>query len=81
LCLVLLVQSASGYQPIPIIGDYNEYAEDVNIHLGDDTDPSLTPSAPDTISYTERFPLYVELKRQEVRLVLTVVNVLPDGAK
>ena len=81
LCLFLIIQSASGYQPIPIIGDYYEYAENVNIHLGDDTDPSLTPSAPDTISYTKSFSMYGELRRQQVRLIITVVNVLPSGAK
>lgn len=80
-CLIFIIHPASGYQPIPIIGFYNEEAEDVNVHLGDDTDPQLTPSDPGTVSYTHRFPMYNKLRRQEVRLVITVVNVLPSGAK
>ena len=68
LCLVLLIQSASGYQPIPIIGYYFKKAEDVNVHLDDDKDLSLTPSAPDTISYTESFSMHGELKRQATKM-------------
>lgn len=81
LCLIFFIHSASGYEPITIIGDYYESDEKVNNHLGDDTDPDLTPSDPDTLSYTKTFQVHRELRRQQVRLVLTVVNVLPEAAK
>ena len=81
LCLIFFIHSASGYEPITIIGDYYESYEKVNNHLGDDTDPDLTPSDPDTLSYTKTFQVHRELRRQQVRLVLTVVNVLPEAAK
>lgn len=81
LCLIFCIHSASGYEPIPIIGYYYNDGEEVNLHLGDDKDPDLTPSDPDILSYTKTFQVFSELKRQQVRLALTVVNVLPEGAK
>ena len=77
LCLFLLIQSASGYQSIPIIGYYFEKAEDVNVHLDDDKDLSLTPSAPDIISYTESFSMYGELKRQAIIMENSVLSCRP----
>lgn len=80
-CLIFFIHPTSGYEPIPIIGYYYESSEEVNIHLGDDTDPGLTPSDPDTLSYVKTFSLFSELRRQQIRLVLTVINVLPQAAK
>jgi hypothetical protein len=80
-CLILFIPLASGYEPIPLIGYFYDSAEEVKVHIGDDIDTELTPSDPDTLSYTKTFPMYNDIRRQEVRLVLTVVNVLPCGAK
>lgn len=79
-CLILFIHLASGYEPIPIIGYFYDNAEEVKVHIGDDIDPELAPSDPDTLSYTKIIILN-DIRRQEIRLVLTVVNVLPSGAK
>lgn len=81
LFLLLLIPSVSAYQNIPIIGNYYEYAVEVNFHLGDNTDNSLTPPAPTGLSYTNTFSFYGTPKRHEVRLLLTTVNVQPSAAK
>jgi len=81
LFLLLLIPSVSAYQNIPIIGNYYEYAMEVNLHLGDNTDNDLTPPAPTGLSYTNTFSMYGSPKRHEVRLLLTTVNVQPSAAK
>ncbi|MDP3104706.1 MAG: hypothetical protein Q8M95_08865 [Candidatus Methanoperedens sp.] len=81
LFLLLLIPSVSAYQNIPIIGNYYEYAMEVNLHLGDNTDNGLMPPAPTGLSYTNTFSFYGSPKRHEVRLLLTTVNVQPSAAK
>lgn len=58
LFLLLLIPSVSAYQNIPVIGNYYEYAMEVNLHLGDNTDNDLTPPAPTGLSYTNTFSFY-----------------------
>ena len=80
-CLILATSAASGYTNIHMVGEIYGYGDDVKIHLGDDTDNSLSPPAPESVSYTYSFTQYREVQRDDIRLVLTVVNVLPAGAK
>lgn len=80
-CLILGTLAASGYTNIPMVGEIYGYGDDVRIHLGDDTDDSLSSPAPESVSYTYSFTQYKEAQRDDIRLVLTVVNVLPAGSK
>jgi hypothetical protein len=80
LFLILLIPPVSAYDNIAILGPYGA-ALNVNIHLGDDTDNDLSPPEATGISYTHTFSMYGEPKRQEVRLLLTTVNVQPSGGK
>ena len=80
-CLILATSAASGYTNISMSGDDYGYGDDVKIHLGDDTDESLSSPAPESVSYTYSFTQNKEVQRDDIRLVLTVVNVLPAGAK
>lgn len=81
LFLLLLIPSVSAYESIPIIGYFYESAVDVNQHLGDNTDNALVPPEPTSISYINTFSIYGSPRRQEVRLLLTTVNVQPSAAK
>lgn len=80
-CLILATSTASGYTNIHMVGEIYGYGDDVKIHLGDDTDNSLSPPVPESVSYTYSFTQYREVQRDDIRLVLTVVNVLPAKAK
>lgn len=80
LLLLLIIPSVLAYDNIGILGPYGA-AIDVNLHLGDNTDNDLMPPAPTGLSYTKTFSLYGSPKRQEVRLLLTTVNVQPSAAK
>lgn len=81
LFMLLLIPSVLAYENIPIIRSYYETTVDVNLHLGDNTDNDLMPPAPTGLSYTNTFSLYGSPKRQEVRLLLTTINVMPSAAK
>jgi|GEM_PF-2387206 len=79
--LLLLFPSVSAYENIPVIGGYYDSPMVVNLHLGDNTDNDLMPPEPTELSYTYTFSLNSIPKRQEVRLILTTVNVQPSAAK
>lgn len=81
LLLLLFIPPVLAYENIPIIGSYYETFMDVNLHLGDSTNKDLTPPDPTGLSYTYTFSLYGGPKRQEVRLLLTTINILPSAAK
>ncbi len=79
LILLIFIPSASAYDNIAILGPYGA-AINLDIHLGDNTDYKLMPPDPAGLSYTNTFSMNSP-KRQEVRLLLTAVNVQPSAAK
>ncbi len=78
--LFLLIPPVSAYDNIALLGPYGIAIKE-DIHLGDNTDNNLVPPAPTGLSYTRTFSVYGSPKRQEVRLILTTVNVQPSAAK